>query len=182
MIASPTRLFAHSPADNTLWDVAPDFSSVGVSALNTVLPATNVLSVALSNELPSAQYLFALIGSGSQASIYRVGLTTNTVNSQASAALGPGTLQFSIVPPETNPTGFIQYNATQNNLAPGAKTLPLIARVLDPTGARSSQYLYLSPGIPRSPSSRQIRPQTKTASFRPSSRWAQRQSLRGIIP
>jgi hypothetical protein len=72
LIASPTRLFAHSPADNTLWDVAPDFSSVGVSALNTVLPATNVFSVALSNELPSAQYLYALIGSGSQASIYRV--------------------------------------------------------------------------------------------------------------
>ncbi len=44
LIASPTRLFAHSPSDTTLWDVAPDFSTVGVSALNTVIPATNVLS------------------------------------------------------------------------------------------------------------------------------------------
>jgi uncharacterized protein (TIGR03437 family) len=137
LIASPTRLFAHSPADNTLWDVAPDFSQVGVSALNSVLPATSVFSIALSNELPTAQYLYALIGSGTQASIYRVVLTTNTVNSQASAALGPGTLQFAIVPPTvpgTNPTGFIQYNATQTNLAAGATALPLIARVLDPIG------------------------------------------------
>jgi uncharacterized protein (TIGR03437 family) len=134
LVASPTRLFAHSPADNTLWDVAPDFSAVGVSALNSVLPATSVFSFALSNELPTAQYLYALIGSGTQASIYRVVLSTNTVNSQASAALGPGTLQFAIVPPETNPTGFIQYNATQTNLAAGATALPLIARVLDPTG------------------------------------------------
>ncbi len=69
-----------------------------------------------------------------QASIYRIDLTTNTVNSQASAALGPGTLQFAIVPPETNPTGFIQYNATQTNLQPGAVAATLIARILDPTG------------------------------------------------
>jgi len=133
-IASSTRLFAHSPADNTLWDVAPDFSAVGVSALNSVLPATSVISMTISNELPSARYLYALVGSGGLASIYRVVLSTNTVDSQASAALGPGILQFVIVPPEANPTGFITYNATQSNLAAGAKALPLIARVLDPTG------------------------------------------------
>ena len=131
---APQRLFAHSPNDSTLWDVAPDFSTVGVSALNGILPATSVVSIALSNEIPSARYLYTLVGSGTQASIYRVDLTTNAVTSQASAALGIGTLQFSIVPPETNPTSFITYDALQTNLAAGAKALPLIARVLDPVG------------------------------------------------
>ena len=117
---SPTRLLAHTPGDTTIWDVAPDFSTVTISALNSVLPATSVVSMALSNELPTPRYLYALVGGGTQASIYRVDLTTNAVTSQASAALGTGTLQFAIVPPETNPTGFITFNAMQNNLAPGA--------------------------------------------------------------
>jgi len=139
---SPTRLFAHSPGDTTLWDVAPDLSTPLASCNQIVCPsavlnntlATSVLSMALSDELPSSRYLFVLIGGGSQASIYRVDLTTNAVTSQASAALGTGTLQFAIVPPETNPTGFIQFNAQQPNLAAGATALPLIARVLDPVG------------------------------------------------
>jgi uncharacterized protein (TIGR03437 family) len=129
----PTRLFAHSPADTILWDVAPDFSSVVPSALNSVIPATSVLSIALSNEIPTAQYLYTLVAAGSAANLYRVALSTNTVSGEASAALGPGTLQFSIVPPETNPSGFIQYNASQT-LSAGATAAPLIARVLDPTG------------------------------------------------
>jgi uncharacterized protein (TIGR03437 family) len=133
LVASPTRLFAHSPGDTTLWDVAADFSTVGVSALNSVLQAGNVLSIAESNEIPTARYLYALVGSGSLASLYRVDLTTNSVNSQAAVALGSGTLQFSVVPPETNPTGFLQFNATQT-LAAGATAATLIARVLDPTG------------------------------------------------
>jgi uncharacterized protein (TIGR03437 family) len=139
---APQRLFAHSPNDTTLWDVSPDLTTplascsqaVCPSALNSVLPATSVLSMAFSNELPSAQYLYALVGSGTQASIYRVALSTNTVTSQASAVLGTGTLQFAIVPPETNPTNFITYDALQPNLAVGATALPLIARVLDPVG------------------------------------------------
>jgi len=131
---SPTHLFAHSPGDTTLWDVAPDFSTVAVSALNTVIPATSVLSMALSNEIPSAVYLYVLVGGGgTQASLYSVALATSQVNSQASAALGPGTLQFSIVPPESNPTNFLTFNAIQT-VAAGATTAPLIARVLDPTG------------------------------------------------
>jgi uncharacterized protein (TIGR03437 family) len=139
---SPTRLFAHSAADTTLWDVSPDLSTPLASCNQIVCPSavlsssldTSVLSMVLSNELPSARFLFVLIGGGSQASIYRVDLSTNSVTSQASAALGSGTLQFAIVPPETNPTGFIQFNSLQPNLAAGATALPLIARVLDPAG------------------------------------------------
>jgi uncharacterized protein (TIGR03437 family) len=130
---SPTRLFAHSATNSMLWDVAPDFSTVAPSALNSVLPATTVLSIAESNEIPSARYLYTLTGGGSEASLYRIDLTTNTVTGQASASLGVGTLQFSIVPPETNPAGFLQLNASQT-LTAGATAAPLIARVLDATG------------------------------------------------
>jgi uncharacterized protein (TIGR03437 family) len=138
---SSWRLFAHSPGDTTLWDVSPDFTTplascseaICPSSLNSVLPATNVLSIAISNELPSAQYLFALVGIGTEANLYRVSLTASASTSEASAA-GSGTLQFAIVPPESSPTSFIQFNALQPNLAAGTTALPLIARVLDPTG------------------------------------------------
>jgi uncharacterized protein (TIGR03437 family) len=131
---SSWRLLAHSPGDSTLWDVAPDLSSITVSSLNSILTATSVTSMAISNELPTAQYLYALVGSGTQASLYRVNLATNLVSSQASAALAPGILQFAIVPPATNPTGFITFNASQLNLSAGATANTLIARVLDPLG------------------------------------------------
>jgi uncharacterized protein (TIGR03437 family) len=133
IVASPTRIFAHSPADTTLWDIAPDFSTVAVTALSTVVPATTVLSIVTSNELPAAQYLFALVGGGTQASIYRVNLSTNGVDSQASSPIGQGTLQFAYVPEEANPSLFLQYNTNQT-VAAGATAAPLTARVLDAIG------------------------------------------------
>jgi len=136
----PTRVLAHSPS-GSIWDVAPDLTTafaacgepVCVSTLTSLLPDTNVLSIVLSNEVPSARFLYALAGSSSGASLYGVDLNANTVFGQASAALGPGTLQFSIVPPQANPAGFFQLNASQT-LTANATAAPLIAQVLDSTG------------------------------------------------
>lgn len=132
-VVSSTRLLAHSPADTTLWDVAPDFSTVAVSALSTVVPVTNVVAMALSNELPAAQTAFLLVGGGQLSTIYRVSLNSNTVTSQGSAAFNTGTLQFVYVPQEANPSLFLQYNTPQT-VAAGATAAPLIARVLDAAG------------------------------------------------
>ena len=131
--ASPMRIFAHTPGNTTLWDVAPDLSSVNVSTLNSVLPASSVLSIAVSDEIPAAQYLYALIGGSSQATIYRVVLSSNTVDSQAST-LGPGTLEFAIIPPQSNATSITTFNGTQTSLTAGATAATLIGRVLDAIG------------------------------------------------
>jgi uncharacterized protein (TIGR03437 family) len=135
-VAGQNRIFAHSPGDTTLWDVATDLSSVTVSTLSSVLPATTVYSVVISGELPSALYLYAVAGGASLSDVYMVSLSTNSAIGEAASALGQGPLQFVHVPSE-NPTGFttpLTYNATQLTLAPGATAVPLIARVLDQNG------------------------------------------------
>jgi len=135
-VAGQNRIFAHSPGDTTLWDVATDLSSVTVSALQSVLPATTVYSVAISDELPSAQYLYAVAGGASLADVYLVNLSSSSATGEAASSLGLGPLQFVYVPSES-PAGFnppLTYNATQLNLAAGATAAPLIARVLDQNG------------------------------------------------
>jgi uncharacterized protein (TIGR03437 family) len=136
IVAGQNRIFAHSPGDTTLWDVATDLSSVTVSALQSVLPATTVYSVAISDELPSAQYLYAVAGGASLADVYLVNLSSSSATGEAASSLGQGPLQFVYVPSES-PAGFnapLTYNATQLNLAAGATAVPLIARVLDQNG------------------------------------------------
>ncbi len=135
VIASGSRLFAHSPGDTTLWDVAPDFSTVAVSSLASVAPATSVSGIVLSGELPSAHYLFLLVGSGTLASIYRVDLSSNTVTSQASAALGQGTLEFVYIPQETNPSAFIiPPGLSPQTVQPSTAAATLRAQVVDAVG------------------------------------------------
>ncbi len=136
LVAGQNRIFAHSPGDTTLWDVATDLSSVTVSTLQGVLPATTIYSVAISDELPSAQYLFALGGGASLSDVYMVSLSTNSAIGEAASSLGQGQLQFVYVPSQ-NPAGFttpLTYNATQTTLAPGTTATPLLARVLDQNG------------------------------------------------
>ncbi len=136
MVAGQNRIFAHSPNDSTLWDVAADLSSVTVTTLQNVLPATQVYSAVISGELPSAQFLFVVAGGTSLSDVYLVNLSTNSVSAQAAASQGLGPLQFVYVPSET-PAAFttpLTYNATQTNLAPGSTAAPLIARVLDQNG------------------------------------------------
>ena len=144
-VAGNNRLFAHSIPDNTLWDVTPDFSTVAPSALSgTGAPVTGVFSMVVSNELPSARYLFTAVNNGgSLSTLYRFDLTTNTVTSQASLSLGLGTLSFIYIPQSagactagttTSPCyTFVTYNASQT-VAASTQAAPLIARVLDQAG------------------------------------------------
>lgn len=137
MVAGQNRIFAHSPSDSTLWDVAGDLSTVTVSSLQTVLPATQVFSAVISGEVPSSQYLFVLAGGSSLANVFLVNLSTNAVSAQAASSLGLGAMQYIFVPSQTPPAFSatpLTYNATQTNLAPGATAAPLIARVLDQNG------------------------------------------------
>jgi uncharacterized protein (TIGR03437 family) len=136
LIAGNSRIFAISYSTTTLFDVSTSPLGLTVSTLNNVLnnQAQNVVAAAVSNELPSALYLYLITNSsGGQNVLNRITLATNTVSGQVSAVAFGGALEFVGVPPQTGASGFIQYNSTQT-LAAGAKSLPLIAQVLDLTG------------------------------------------------
>ncbi len=135
LIAGNSRIFAISYSTTTLFDVSTSPLSMAVSSLNNILnnQAQNVLAAAVSNELPSALYLYLLVGNGGQPVLYRVTLATNTVSTQVSAGMSGGILQFVGVPPQSGAGSFVQYNSTQT-VAQGATSLPLIAQVLDLTG------------------------------------------------
>lgn len=135
LIAGNSRIFAISYATTTLYDVSTSPLGLTISSLNSILnnQATNVSAAAVSNELPSSLYLYVVVGSSSQNTLYRITLATNQISTQVTAQLAGGILQFVGVPPQTGAGSFIQYNGNQT-VAQGATSLPLIAQVLDLTG------------------------------------------------
>ncbi|HVO99451.1 MAG TPA: Ig-like domain-containing protein [Bryobacteraceae bacterium] len=132
LVAGNGRIFAISYANTTLYDVNTSPLSMQVSALNSLFNATSVLGAAISSEIPSL-YLYALVSTNSGDTMYRVTLANNQTTIPVNATLQGGTLQFVAVPPQSGPASFLQYNTNQT-VAQGATSLPLIARVLDLSG------------------------------------------------
>jgi hypothetical protein len=135
LIAGNSRIFAISYSTTTLFDVSTSPLSLSVSSLNSVLnnQAQNVLAAAVSNELPSSLFLYVVVATGGQNTLYRITLATNQVSTQVAAVEFGGILQFVGVPPQSGAGSFLQFNGTQT-VAQGATSLPLIAQVLDLTG------------------------------------------------
>ncbi len=132
-VAGNGRVFAVSYSTQTLYDVAVSPLGLALSSLNTIFNAQSVLGVAISNELPSALYLYALVATNGQNNIYRINLSTNQISTQVGASISGGTMQFVGVPPQSGAGSFIQFGDNQT-VAQGKTSLPLIARVLDLTG------------------------------------------------
>jgi hypothetical protein len=133
LVAGNGRIFAVSYSAATLYDVVTSPLGLTVSSLSSIVNVQGgVQAAAVSNELPSALYLYLLVANGGTENLYRISLATNQVSAQVSSpTVGP--LQFVGVPPQTGPGSFITYNSTLT-VAQGATSPPLIARVLDLTG------------------------------------------------
>ena len=137
-VAGNNRVFALSstrPA-TSLWDVNTGALSASSSSLSSVIGTngvSNVLAVGISNEVPSARYLYLLIANGNQTNLNRIDLTTNAVSLQSLAAINTGIFQFAAVPPQTGATSFLQFNNPQTITAT-SPAAPLIARVLASNG------------------------------------------------
>ncbi|MBZ5604385.1 MAG: Ig-like domain-containing protein [Acidobacteriia bacterium] len=137
-VASNGRLFAYAPDIQTLWDVSANPFVATLDAPSLGLPRAtveNVTTVAISNELPNAHWLFLLVTNGNQTNLYRMDLTSNTVSQQTLSAFNGGVMQFASVPVQTGAAQFINYNDGQH-LSNGTTSLPLVARVLDASGKR----------------------------------------------
>jgi uncharacterized protein (TIGR03437 family) len=135
---SSSRVFAITTSDpqpypNTLYDITPSPLSAQPNTAFAGFPGgvTGVtLAGAISNEQPSARYLYLLISGGY---LDRIDLTTNTLNYQTAAGVGPNVLQFVAIPPQIGPANFVQFNASQT-VAGGATTAPLAAVVVNSAG------------------------------------------------
>ena len=131
---SSSRVLAFSSANTTLWDVTPSpLSAAPSTSFGGTFSSSNVLSVAFSNEVPAARFMYALIGNGNQTNIERINLATSTLDLQSLAILGPGVLQFVAVPPQAGAAAIVQYTSSQL-IKGGATSPPLTVIVTDGTG------------------------------------------------
>ena len=134
IVAGNARVFAISTSASTLYDVSTSPLGLAVSTSIGTLSAQaqNVVAATISNELPSAVYLYLQLG-GSNNNIYSIQLSNNQLSQPPASLESGGVLQFVGIPPTTGAGKFITYNSNQT-VAQGATSLPLIAQVLDGTG------------------------------------------------
>ncbi|HEY2844060.1 MAG TPA: Ig-like domain-containing protein [Bryobacteraceae bacterium] len=137
-VAGSSQIFALASTFSTtkLWDVTPTPFAAAPSALGTApfpgLPINFVSSAALSNERPSARFLYLFIPAASSPLI-RWNLATNGIDQQIGASLQTGTsLQFAPIPPQSGATNFLRINSLQT-LGVGASST-VSAQVLDSLG------------------------------------------------
>ncbi len=135
VIAGNTRVFAYSNALQTLADVTPNPFAATPSTLS-IGPNNqqfNIIASAVSNELPSAKFLFMLVNNGNQTNLYRMDLTTNQVSVQNPNVPNYPAMQVVTVPPQSGAVSFITFNSNQV-LNTGGAAATLIAQALDANG------------------------------------------------
>jgi len=135
-VASNNRVFTFSSALNQLLDVSTSpFQAAPVTSLTlpTNVVQNEILAVALSSELPQAQWLFLLVANGNQTDLYRVSLSTNALDSNTLSTFNTGVFETTYVPDNSGASQFLQYNNNQS-LPNGGTSRSLLATVLDAGG------------------------------------------------
>ena len=137
-VAGNSQIFALSSNSSStkLWDVTTTPFAAVPSALGNApspgLPINFVSAVAVSNERPSARFLYLFIPASSSP-LLRWNLATSGIDQQIGASVQSGTsLTYAPIPPQTGATNFYKIDAVQI-LAAGA-TSTLSAQVLDSLG------------------------------------------------
>ncbi len=137
-VASNNRVFAYSSALTTVYDVTANPLSAVESISLGLSQATveHVQAIAITNEAPTAKYLFLLVSNGNQTNLYREDLVTSSNSTSGLAGSGTGKMQYVVVPPESGAANFITFNALQN-LNPGTTGVTsqaLLARITNTNG------------------------------------------------
>lgn len=137
-VASNNRVFAYSSALSTVYDVTTNpFGAVETVSLGLAKTTIeNVRAIAITNEVPTAKYLFLLVNNGNQTNLYREDLVTNANSTEGLAGSNVGKMQYVVVPPESGAASFLTFNTPQN-LTPGTAGVtskPLLARIANVNG------------------------------------------------
>ena len=144
LVASSSRIFAYSASLGSLYDVSTSPLSATVAAPSLVTSTSGILdkvvrneivTAAISNEIPSAAYLFLLVANGAQPDLYNVNLDTNTLLcGNCLSAFNGGVMETAYQPATT---GAAAINTLTNNLtitANGGTSTALIGQVLSTAG------------------------------------------------
>lgn len=127
--AGNNRAFAYSSQNQTLYQVSLSPLNIDVPTFGSIGTITNVAAIAVSQELPQPRFLYVVTST----SVYRITLSTNELSGQIALTTIPSRASYA-EPASTNPvTQILQYNSNQT-VAPGAASLPLIVRALDSVG------------------------------------------------
>ncbi|MCU1336220.1 MAG: hypothetical protein JWO19_1801 [Bryobacterales bacterium] len=137
-VAGNSNVYAFSSTFPTtkLWDVTPAPLSVAASALGNFpngpgLPINNVVGIAISNERPTARFLYLII---SDSRIMRVNITAGNIDAQTSIGLQNGSaLTFTPIPAQSGAANFFTLNRNLS-VPPGGTSAQLIAQVIDSAG------------------------------------------------
>ena len=86
LVASNDRIFAYERANQSLWEITASPLGGQVTNLNGSIVGNQVYGVALSNEVPSARFLYVLTQGSSQPSLRRINLSDFPVVAKLAAA------------------------------------------------------------------------------------------------
>jgi hypothetical protein len=131
VVASNNRVFALSSANRQVYDITLNPLNVNASSFNNIGSIPNVSALAVSNELPSARYLFLL----TPGSVYRIDLSVSpgALSGQSVNASSGSGLVYAGPTSTATPAQALYYNTIQSS-TPGGNYAPLVVRVLDSFG------------------------------------------------
>jgi uncharacterized protein (TIGR03437 family) len=133
-VVSNNRVFAYSSGNQQLYDISLSPLNINGTSFNNIGNISNISGIAVSNEFPSARFLFIVTPSA----FYRIDLNVSpgSQNGQfVNASSGSGIVYAgpSLQYPASVPTQALYYNTIQS-ATPGTNYAPLIVRVLDSFG------------------------------------------------
>jgi uncharacterized protein (TIGR03437 family) len=133
LIASPERLYGLERSTHRLWQMDLANHAMSVSDVAGVYDAHNIVAAAISQERPSARFLYLLEDSAGLPKMKRVDALTNTLQVESPATSTSGLFQFAPIPPQSGASQFIKINDNQV-LPGGGVALPIGAYILDSFG------------------------------------------------
>ena len=132
-LAGTDRIFAHDKTHTTLWEItASPFSAAPVN-MPQAFDANVVYAVAVTNEIPSARFLYVLTENSSRPTLARVSLSNGTLQTFSNAVSTAGVLQTITIPPQTGASQILKFNDNQV-LSAGGPAKTLLAYVTDSLG------------------------------------------------
>ena len=133
LFAGNNRIFGFDRAHTTLWEITTQPLGAAPVNMSTAFDSSIVFAAAVSNEFPSARYLYVLTENSARPTLERVNLSNGTLQTFANALVPTGALQYVGIPPQSGASQIIKHNDGQV-LAHGGTAKTLYAYVTDSLG------------------------------------------------
>jgi len=130
-VVSNNRVFALSSTNQQIYDISLNPLNINGTSFNNIGNIPNITSFGVSDELPSARFLFLVTPN----SFYRIDLSINpgSMNGQFVNATSGNGVAYAGATSTAIPTQALYYNTIQSAV-PGGNYAPLVVRVLDSFG------------------------------------------------